>query len=78
MRSKSPDIFRGLVDFDCGMNSSLDEHIRKGASISIQNEHIEYVSEICNNRVREEEKIAEYLAVKTTDFNDITHMVIPP
>ncbi|XP_045595761.2 zinc finger MYM-type protein 1-like [Procambarus clarkii] len=82
--SKNPGIFRGLVDFACGLDSSLDAHIRnvtvfKGLSKSIQNELLESMLEICKNKIKEEVKNAEYLAVmcdETTDIYDKTQMVI--
>lgn len=84
MSSKNPGVFRGLVDFACGLDSSLDAHLKnatvfKGTSKSIQNELLESMLEICKNKIKEEVKNAEYLAVmcdETTDIYDKTQMVI--
>ncbi|XP_069936675.1 zinc finger MYM-type protein 1-like [Cherax quadricarinatus] len=82
--SKNPGVFRGLVDFACSLDSSLDAHIHnaavfKGTSKSIHNELLESMLEICKNKIKEEVKNAEYLAVmcdETMDSYDKTQMVI--
>ncbi|XP_042240779.1 zinc finger MYM-type protein 1-like, partial [Homarus americanus] len=84
MSSKNPGVFRGLVDFACELDSSLDAHLKtatvfKGTSKSIQNELLESMLEICKNKIKEEVKNADYLAVmcdETTDIYDNTQMVI--
>ncbi|XP_042226471.1 zinc finger MYM-type protein 1-like [Homarus americanus] len=84
MSSKNPGVFRGLVDFACELDSSLDAHLKtatvfKGTSKSIQNELLESMLEICKNKIKEEVKNADYLAVmcdETTDIYDKTQMVI--
>ena len=70
--------------FACNLDSSLDAHIHsakvfKGTSKSIQNELLESMLHICKNKIKEEVKMAEYLAVmcdETTDIYDETQMVI--
>ena len=52
--SKNPGVFRGLVDFACNLDFSLDAHMKnatvfKGTSKSIQNELLEAMLEICKN-----------------------------
>lgn len=82
--SKNPGVFRGLVDFACELDSSLDAHLKtatffKGTSKTIQNELLESMLEICKNKIKEEVKNANYLAVmcdETTDIYDKTQMVI--
>ncbi|XP_042222708.1 zinc finger MYM-type protein 1-like [Homarus americanus] len=59
MSSKNPGVFRGLVDFACELDSSLDAHLKtatvfKGTSKSIQNELLESMLEICKNKIKEE------------------------
>ena len=66
------------------MDSSLDSHINsskvfKGTSKTIQNELLESILEISRNKIMEEVKSADYVAVmidETTDNYDKIQMVI--
>src|SRR6201990_1711383 len=82
--SENSGVFRGLVDFTCQLDSSFKAHLNssitfKGTSKSIQNELLESMLVLCKNKIKEEVKQAEYLAVmcdETTDIHDRTQMVI--
>ena len=82
--SDNPGVFRGLIDYTCSLDSSLDSHINsskvfKGTSKTIQNELLESILEISRNKIMEEVKSADYVAVmidETTDNYDKIQMVI--
>ncbi|XP_042242452.1 zinc finger MYM-type protein 1-like [Homarus americanus] len=77
--SKNPEIFRGLLDFACEMDSSLKAHLNdvstaavfKGTSTTIQNELLESMFNTCQERIREEVNNAKYLAVMCEENTDI-------
>ena len=82
--SKNPGVFLGLVDYTCSLDSSLDAHIKnskvfKGTSKTIQNELIEATLKISRDKIMEEVKNVDFVAVmidETTDNFDKTQMVI--
>ncbi|KAG0729553.1 Zinc finger MYM-type protein 1 [Chionoecetes opilio] len=82
--SEKPGVFSGLIDFACELDPSLDPHVTtatvfKGTFKVIQNELLESMLEICQNKIREEIKNAQYLSVmcdETTDVYDRTQMAI--
>ena len=82
--SDNPGVFRGLVDYTCSLDSSLDSHINsskvfKGTSKTIQNELLDTMLKISRDKIKEEIKNTDYVAVmidETTDNYDIIQMVI--
>lgn len=82
--SRNPGVFRGLIDFACELDSSLNAHISsssvfKGTSKTIQNELLESIMEVCKTIIKDQIIKADFLAVmcdETTDIYDKTQMVI--
>ena len=80
----NPRVFRGLLDYTCSLDSSLDSHINsskvfKGTSKTIQNELLEAILKISRDKIMQEVKDTEYIAVmidETTDNYDKIQMVI--
>ena len=82
--SKNPGVFLGLIDFTCQLDTSFNAHISnatvfKGTSKTVQNDLLDSMLVICRNRIKEEIRNANFLAVmcdETTDVHDVTQMVI--
>ena len=82
--SDNPGVFRGLINYTCSLDSSLDSHINsskvfKGTSKTIQNELLEAILKISRDKIMQEVKDTEYIAVmidETTDNYDKIQMVI--
>ena len=82
--SNNPGVFRGLIEYTCSLDSSLEAHINsskvfKGTSKTIQNELLESIIKITRDKIKEELKSVEYVSVmidETTDNYDKTQMVI--
>ena len=82
--SKNAGVFLGLVDYTCSLDSSLNSHIKhstvfKGTSKTIQNELLESMLIISREKIKEEVKNTDFVAVmidETTDNYDKTQMVI--
>lgn len=82
--SENSGVFRGLVEFACGLDSSFAAHFNsatvfKGTSKTIQNEIMESILELCQEEIKKQVVNSEFLAVmcdETTDIHDKTQMVI--
>ena len=82
--SENPGVFRGLVEYTCSLDSSLETHLNsskvfKGTSKTIQNELLDGIMQITKEKIKEEVKHSDFLAVmidETTDNFDVSQQVI--
>ena len=56
--SNNPGVFRGLIEYTCSLDSSLEAHINsskvfKGTSKTIQNELLESILNTCRDKIKE-------------------------
>ena len=80
----NPGVFRGLIEYTCSLDSSLETHIEssnvfKGTSKTIQNELLESILKVSRDKIKEEVRNVDYVSVmidETTDNYDKTQMVI--
>ena len=82
--SENPGVFRGLVEYTCSLDSSFETHynsstVFKGTSKTIQNELLDGIMHITKEKIKEEVKNSDFLAVmidETTDNFDKSQQVI--
>lgn len=78
IESENPALFPDLLDFACSLDPSLHNYVDNGrvypcTSTTMQYELLESMSNVCKNKIREEIKKADFLAVmcdEATDVND--------
>ena len=82
--SENAGVFRGLIEYTCSLDSSLETHLNsskvfKGTSKTIQNELLDSIMQITREKIKEEVKHSDFLAVmidETTDNFDVSQQVI--
>lgn len=82
--STNPGVFRGLIDFSAELNLVLKAHLEsstvfKGTSKTIQNELLQIMLEVCQDKITEEIKDVKFLAIiadETSDVSNIFQMAI--
>jgi len=75
--SENPGVFRGLINFSSELDSVLKCHIEnssvfKGLSKSIQNDLLECCLAVCQQRIKNEIKQAEYISVMADETTDVS------
>lgn len=82
--SSNPGIFRGLINFSAELDHELKTHIMstscfKGTSNTIQNELLQVMFEVCQQKIFSEIKQSHFLAViadETSDVSNIYQMAV--
>lgn len=82
--SENPGIFRGLINFSAELDKTLEEHLEKatvfkGVSKEIQNDILDCILEVYQERILEEIRQTPYLAIivdETTDVSAKTQLVV--
>ncbi|XP_072378059.1 zinc finger MYM-type protein 1-like [Diabrotica undecimpunctata] len=82
--SDNPGIFRGLINFTAELDKTLAQHLKestvfKGISKEIQNDILDCMLELCQDKILEEIRESPYLAVmadETTDISAKSQMVV--
>ena len=82
--SENPGVFKGLIEFACGLDSDLKFHVEnssvfKGISKSIQNDLLESILHVCKSKIKQEINDAQFVLVmcdETTDVHGRSQMVI--
>lgn len=82
--SENPGIFRGLINFTAELDKTLAEHLEKstvfkGISKEIQNDLLDCILEVCQERILEEISQSPHLAImvdETTDVSAKTQLVV--
>ncbi|XP_025417992.1 zinc finger MYM-type protein 1-like [Sipha flava] len=77
LNSENPGVFRGLINFSSELDSVLKCHIEnssvfKGLSKSIQNDLLECCLAVCQQRIKNEIKQAEYISVIADETTDVS------
>lgn len=75
--SENPGVFRGLMNFSSELHSVLKCHIEnssvfKGLSKSIQNDLLECCLAVCQQRIKNEIKQAEYISVMADETTNVS------
>lgn len=75
--SVNPGVFRGLINFSWELDTVLKCHIEnssvfKSVSKSIQNDLLECCLAVCQQRIINEIKQAEYISVMTDETTDVS------
>ncbi|KAL4098227.1 hypothetical protein QTP88_022871 [Uroleucon formosanum] len=75
--SENPGVFRGLINFSSELDSVLKCHIEnssvfKGLSKLIQNDLLECCLAVCQQRIKNEIKQAEYISVMADETTDVS------
>lgn len=76
--SSNPGIFRGLINFSAELDVALKTHLEratvfKGTSKTIQNEILEIMLAVCQEKISEEIKHANFLAVIADETSDVSN-----
>ncbi|XP_072384441.1 zinc finger MYM-type protein 1-like [Diabrotica undecimpunctata] len=82
--SDNPGIFRGLINFTAELDKTLAQHLEestvfKGISKEIQNDILDCMLKLCQDKILEEIRESPYLAVmadETTDISAKSQMVV--
>lgn len=77
--SSNPGIFRGLIDFSAEFDVALKTHLEsatvfKGTSKTVQNGLLKIMLEVCCEKISQEIKETNFLAVITDETNDISNI----
>ncbi|XP_072384690.1 uncharacterized protein [Diabrotica undecimpunctata] len=75
--SDNPGIFRGLINFTAELDKTLAQHLEestvfKGISKEIQNNILDCMLELCQDKILEEIRESPYLAVMADEITDIS------
>lgn len=74
----NPGIFRGLIDFSAELDAVLKNHLEsatvfRGTSKTIQNELLQIMLGVCHEKIAEEIKAANFLAVIADETSDVSN-----
>ena len=76
--SLNPGIFKGLINF-CSLDVALNEHFEKssvfkGTSKTIQNELLDCMLQVCQDRIKKEILTAKFISVIADETSDVSNI----
>ena len=76
--SLNPGIFKGLINFSSELDVALNEHFEKssvfkGTSKTIQNELLDCMLQVCQDRIKKEISTAKFISVIVDETSDVSN-----